>query len=139
MSPIDSDTVRRRLLAMQELVAHLDSLGQVNRDDLEDNLGLRLQVSMALAQLVTLATEVNSHVVTATLGRAPADQRSSFAAMTEAGWIERELARSLRDSPGLRNVVLHEYVRVDLDIVAQAIPMAVTGFGEYIRQVARKL
>lgn len=39
MSPIDSDTVRRRLLAMQELVAHLDSLGQVNRDDLEDNLG----------------------------------------------------------------------------------------------------
>lgn len=139
MTPVDAATVRRRLLAMGELVGHLKGIGQPSSADLESDLGLRLQVSMALAQLITLAAEINAHVVTRVTGAAPLDMRDSFMRMAAAGWIDRELAQELRRSPGLRNVLLHEYVRVDLDIVAAAVPRAVEQYGQYVREVAHHL
>lgn len=135
---VDIDRVRARLVAVRELLDHLRSLGAVTPDRLEDDFGLRLQVERVLSQVITLATEVNSHVAARELGRAPSDLRSSFAAMAEAGWIDHTLAARLRDSTGLRNVLVHEYVEVDLAVVAAAVPATLEGYGEYVRQVAQR-
>jgi Uncharacterized conserved protein len=50
------------------------------------------------------------------LGRAPADYRTSFALAQEAGALEPELVTRLQASVGLRNVLTHEYVDIDLGI-----------------------
>lgn len=78
-------------------------------------------------------------MVSRELTRPPADLRESFEEMVEAGWLSEELAGRLKDSPGLRNVLVHEYVRIDLTIVASAVPMALDGFGEYVRAIASRL
>lgn len=136
---VDIDRVRARLVAMRELLDHLRSLGPITADLLDEEFGVRLQVERVLSQVITLAIEVNSHVAARELGRAPSDLRSSFAAMAEAGWIDRSLASALRDSTGLRNVLVHEYVEVDLAVVAASVPEELDGYGAYIRQVAQRL
>jgi len=40
---------------------------------------------------------------------------------------------------GLRNILTHEYVDIDLGIVAQAVPRAREFFTDYVRAVARSL
>ena len=40
---------------------------------------------------------------------------------------------------GLRNVLVHEYARVDLARVAGAVPVAASDLAEFVRQVARWL
>lgn len=136
---VDVDRVRARLVAMRELLDHLGSLGQISADLLEQDFGVRLQVERVLSQVITLASEINAHVVARETGRAPADLRSSFTATADAGWIERALAAGLRDSTGLRNILVHGYVEVDLAIVAAAVPETLDGYGAYIRQVAQRL
>ena len=136
---VDTDRLQARLLSMRQLIGHLEGIGPVTAERLSDDFGLRLQVERALSQVVTLATEINLHVVSRELTRPPADLRESFEEMVEAGWLSEELAGRLKDSPGLRNVLLHEYVRIDLTIVASAVPMAVDGFGEYVRAIASRL
>ncbi len=136
---VDRDRIRARLQAMRRLLDHLGSLGTVTPEQLDGDFAVRLQVERALSQVVTLATEINSHVVSRELGRAPTDLRGSFTDMAEAGWLDAELARNLRSSSGLRNVLVHEYVEVDLGIVAAAVPMALESFGAYLRAVAARL
>lgn len=136
---VDIDSVRARLVTMRRLLDHLVALGPVTRERLERDFAVQLQVERVLTQVVTLATEVNSHVSVRVSGRAPADLRSSFRELADAGWIDRELAVRLQDSTGLRNVLTHEYVSVDLGIVASAVPLVVEGYCEYIRQVAGRL
>jgi uncharacterized protein YutE (UPF0331/DUF86 family) len=53
--------------------------------------------------------------------------------------VPEELAARLAPSAGLRNILTHEYVAVDLRIVSAAIPLARTGFDEYVSAVARYL
>jgi len=70
------------------------------------------------------------------VGRAPKDYRSSFDLAQEAGAIQPELVKRLQPSVGLRNVLTHEYVDIDLEIVADAVGSARRDYGDYVRQVA---
>ncbi|WP_286959309.1 MULTISPECIES: type VII toxin-antitoxin system HepT family RNase toxin [Arsenicicoccus] len=132
---LDDQVVVRRLTAIRELVDLLARQGEVSGAQLRDDLVLRLAVERALSQLVDLASDVNSHVVAVAGIAEPTDYRSSFRQAARAGLITDELARRLGPSVGLRDIVIHEYVQVDLDLVARAVPQAASQFDEYVAQV----
>lgn len=67
---------------------------------------------------------------------APVDYRASFALTEEAGALEAGLVVRLQASVGLRNVLTHEYVDIDLDIVAGAVASAGQDYGQYVKQMA---
>lgn len=48
-------------------------------------------------------------------------------------------AAELAPSAGLRNVLVHEYLAIDLRIVANSVPRARVTYGTYARAVARYL
>jgi uncharacterized protein YutE (UPF0331/DUF86 family) len=70
-------------------------------------------------------------------GAPPSDVRSSFTAASAAGLIDDDLAQRLAPSAGLRNVLVHAYVDLDLALLVAAVPLARDQYGEYVRQVAR--
>lgn len=135
---VDAQVVLRRLDAMSELLTHLDHLGITSTEALGD-LGTRLQVERILTQVVNLAGEINAHLATSLLGRAPGDFRQGFDLAANADVITTALAQELKPSVGLRNILTHEYVDVDLEIVLRSIPRALSSFSSYVRSVARFL
>lgn len=55
---------------------------------------------------------------------------------TCAGALEPELADRLAPSAGLRNVFVHGYDEVDLDLLAAGVALAVRDYPRYVVQVA---
>lgn len=55
----------------------------------------------------------------------------------DAGALEAGLVTRLQASVGLRNVLTHEYVDIDLEIVAGAVSSAGQDYGQYVQQMAR--
>ncbi len=49
---------------------------------------------------------------------------------------DAQLAARLSPSAAMRNVLVHVYLEVDYDRVADAVPLTVEWYGEYVRQVA---
>lgn len=138
MSPreFDADVVQARLSLASGLLEDLRGLGAVTAGRLEHDRMLRHAIERILVQLVELSVSINSHVAVTLLGEAPDDYRSSFELVERAGAIHTDLADRLRRSVGLRNVLTHDYMRVDLAIVATAVGMAISDYGAYVRQVA---
>lgn len=138
-SELDAAVVQARLRLMRDLLADLESIGSVTAADLHRDRILRHAVERILGQLVELAASINSHIAATTLDQAPADYRSSFDAAESVGVVPTELCQRLRRSVGLRNVLAHEYVRIDLGLVADAVPAAAQDYGDYVRLLARWL
>lgn len=128
--------VHDRLAEMRLLLDDLDRLPARTGDDLRVDRFLRHVVERVLTQLVETAVAVNGHVGAAILDVAVTDYRSSFDTAARAGAITSDLAVRLKASVGLRNVVVHAYLDVDLEVVAEAIPLARKGYGEYVDQLA---
>ena len=136
MSP-DADVIATRLRLMHELLADLDSVGPLDARRLRDERLTRHAVERILTQLVDLSSSINAHVVSTLTGAAPATYRESFQALAEVHVIDDELASRLAPSAGMRNVLTHEYVDIDLTLVAAAAATARLDFADYIAAVAR--
>jgi uncharacterized protein YutE (UPF0331/DUF86 family) len=136
---VDPDVVQQRLRLMRALLADLDGLGDVAVERLEHDRIVRHAVERILTQLVELAVSVNGHVVAGRAGAAPSTYRESFAAAADVGVLPRELADELAPSAGLRNVLTHEYVAIDLALVARGVVAARSGYARYLTEVARFL
>lgn len=131
--------VELRLTEMGRLLRLLEQVGEVSVERLEAEPLLRAAVERLLSQLVELAVAINGHAASTLLGRGPAGYAESFADAAAAGLVPRELAEELQPSAGMRNVLVHEYLKIDLAVVAEAIPRARSGFDRYVAAVARFL
>jgi uncharacterized protein YutE (UPF0331/DUF86 family) len=56
--------------------------------------------------------------------------------MGEIGVLDPDLAHALAPATGLRNVLVHAYLDLDLDRFVAAVPITRTQFAAYVRQVA---
>ncbi len=89
-----------------------------------------------VSRVVDLSVEVNSHIVAAVSGRGPGDYSESFRMAANAGVFDAEMAAVLVGSVGMRNVIVHHYIQLDLEIVAAAIPKAIEEYRSYVSAVA---
>ncbi|WP_167760967.1 DUF86 domain-containing protein [Geodermatophilus sp. DF01-2] len=134
--PVDVASVQAKLRSLDDLLGALRLVGEVDGGRLGQDVLLRLAVERALTQAVDLVVAVCSHVLAAETATVPTTYRDAVRAAGEHGLIGTELARSLAAAVGLRNILVHEYARADLSIVASAVPVARLDLADFVRQVA---
>lgn len=133
---LDVEVAQRRLRALRELLDRLEELGDLDGGRLRGDWRTKMIVERLLTQVVDYAVQLNTHLIASTGARPPDDYRSSFLRAAELGVIDGELAAQLAPSAGLRNVLIHQYLDVDVDKVAAGARRAGTHYGEYVQQVA---
>jgi uncharacterized protein YutE (UPF0331/DUF86 family) len=70
---------------------------------------------------VEACVDVASHIVSVEEWTPPANSRDTFSTLGRHGVIPADLARRLGGAVGLRNLLVHDYVEVDLDQVAAVV------------------
>ncbi len=141
MSPgsLDREAVGRRLRLISETLESLESLGSVTVQRLRNEPLTRAAAERLLQVVVDLAFDINAHVTVAVLGRSPETGRQSFLDLAECGVLSVDEAAQLAPAAGLRNVLVHHYVGVRLDLVAAAVEEILEQLPNYVTAVARFL
>lgn len=132
----DTDVVARRLRLLRESLDQLATVKGADAEQLAVEPLTRAAAERLIQVVVDLAIDVNSHIAVAELREAPASGAASFELVAKAGAITEDLARRLAPAAGLRNVLVHRYVDIDVLRVASAIEVVVDGFDTYVKQVA---
>lgn len=122
---------------MRKSVGQLDSFGPLDRTRLESDPAAGLVVERVLALLADLAFAINSHVSAALSGDVPQTSAASFGAAAKAGMIDAELATTLAPPDGPHHVLVQLYLDTEPEEIAAVVSAALSGYGEYVRQVAR--
>lgn len=133
---LDPLSVQAKLALVAELVEDFDAVGPVDGSRLHDDRLLRRAVERMLTQVVDLAAAVCSHVVSSRVASPPTSYRGAFDAAASLGLLDEELTASLRRAVGMRNLLVHEYARADLDLVAAAVPQGRDDAAAFVRQVS---
>lgn len=132
---LDPEVVMVRLERIAALLGDLEAVGQPTADRFEREPIPRFAAERILIALVDLAVAANSHVLAAA-DAPPADYRSSFTDLADHGILDRDLAERLAAGAGLRNVLVHLYLDVDVTTVARATRQAPADFTAYRDQLA---
>ena len=65
----------------------------------------------------------------------PSDENDLFSKLNAKRIVSREMAKTLREMRGLRNILIHEYAAVDDELVYSYVKTNVKDFEEFKKQV----
>jgi uncharacterized protein YutE (UPF0331/DUF86 family) len=118
---VDPDVVARRLLAMNEALRELQRPGASDERALAGDAVLRAAVERWLQIAVEACIDVADHVIASEGWTPPESARAAFASLATHGKLPADLAKKLGDAAALRNILVHDYVSVDLRRLAAAV------------------
>ena len=137
MSPLEIATLRRKLSRMVEDLSRLKPLAGLSADDWRADIMRRDAGERRLQTCIEAALGVNAHLLVSLGHPAPADGYQSFLDLADrTGIIPRDLATKLAPSAGLRNRLVHQYDKLDDDLLLQGLRDAVARYPDYIERVS---
>ena len=133
---VDPDLVAAKLVELDDRVqrvrAHRTADDKALATD-RDKLDI---VSFNLMLAVQVCADVASHIIADEAWPAARTLAEGFERLAEHGVLEAATAEAMKKAVGLRNVVAHGYVRIDVPMVHRAAFDGVDDLAAFARQVA---
>lgn len=117
------------------MAAGLEGLGPVRAEDLRGDLRLRWAVERGLLSGLSVVFNVADHILAGAFGIRAETYEESLDLLLARGVISETTRRALAGSGGFRNVLVHEYVRVEVGRVAEALADAPSTFRSFAADV----
>jgi len=118
MSPgeIDVQIVRRHLAALRNALHVLSMRSGVSLEELDTDTEVRWMAERGLQLCAQNVLDIATHIA-ASRGRDVPDYASAIDELGRLGVLTHEFARDFRGVAGLRNVLVHGYLEIDLEVL----------------------
>jgi uncharacterized protein YutE (UPF0331/DUF86 family) len=131
---IDETRVLRLLRSISDDVSVLRRESGADERRREDPIWLR-GVKYTFVTAIEACLDVAQHICATEGWGPPADNGDAVRLLGDHGVLAPALARSIRQAVGFRNVLVHEYIRVNDDIVTDRLK-ALGDLEDFVSQVA---
>lgn len=133
----DRDLVEKKLAFIETCVSDIRRLARPS--DIRTDLKEERFVEHTLQLAIQAALDVASHIASdARLGE-PRTNRELFDLLVRGGFIEGGLLEDLRNMAGFRNILVHGYDDVDLEVVENVATDRLGDLLSFVAAIRRKL
>jgi uncharacterized protein YutE (UPF0331/DUF86 family) len=116
-----SERARAKAVEVRRLCAELRSIAPGSLEAYRDDLLVKAACERYSERIVEACTDLAFMVIKGQGLRAPEDDKEAFSVLADDGVIGPELCERMREAKGMRNILAHQYARVDDRIVFEAI------------------
>lgn len=118
---VDGETVKRRLLKLEQYLRLLRELSKVSLDEYMKDQILQDSAERNLQLAAQVCIDIGNHVIADRGYRAPYGYGDIFSVLMEEGLLPMELAGTMRQIAGFRNILVHDYLEIDSKIVYESL------------------
>ena len=110
------------------------TLGTFLKDiDIQESILFNIQ--MAVQNCIDIA----AHIISDEGFGVPGSTNEMFYLLEENGYLDNEITEKMVKAVGLRNLVVHEYSKIDLERIFEVAQKDITDLNEYLRCIFNKL
>lgn len=115
---VEQDVIERILVHLEEYIRDLDEIKLKHTlADFKNNKVIRRYTERTMQIAVEACLDLASHIISYSGFREPKDNKDCFQVLQENGIIFPELADRLKRMAQFRNVVVHDYIKINPEIV----------------------
>jgi uncharacterized protein YutE (UPF0331/DUF86 family) len=96
-------------------------------------------ISTNIVRAIQLTVDVCTMILSRTSLNIPGEMGQLFAGLSQLGWLSAETALKLKKMIGLRNIMIHEYEKIDWVIVFHVTENCLGDIKAFVREVSAKL
>jgi uncharacterized protein YutE (UPF0331/DUF86 family)/predicted nucleotidyltransferase len=136
---VDHAGVVRRLDDLNAAIGHLQAADAADEASLRSQALLRAATERWMQIAIESCIDLAFHVLADRGLPAPPSGRAAFGALAMQGVLEVALAERLGNAVSMRNVLVHDYVAVDLSILARAVREDLVDLESFASAIGRLL
>src|SRR6056297_354926 len=109
-----------------------------NVEKLKNNYDLQDIIALNLQRAVQISVDIATHVIANSNERVPSTMGECFEYLGNLDIINSSLAKNLKGAVGFRNISVHEYQKIDWEIVYTIITENLDDFRKYSKNIVNK-
>ena len=136
---IDKMVVEKKLQELNRYLIELEVVGKISWDELNDSLAKQWQICHGLQLCIQTLIDIGNHILAALGENQVEDYADIIDKLGGKNIIPLEFSRSIRGMAGLRNLLVHEYARLDLTKIYSVLQNRLGDFHRYMEYIKRYL
>lgn len=132
------DVIENKISAVKKYLTILEDYKKYSKKDLVSNIIVQGAVERFLYLVCQASIDLADAIVAYKKFRKPTALRESFDILQEEKVIPIDLAEKLVDMVGFRNVIAHDYAKVDYDVVYDVLQNQLQDILEFIEIIENK-
>ena len=129
--------IENKISAVKKYLKILTRYNKYSRQEIEDNLDIRGAVERYLYLAVQATIDLADSVIAYKKFRKPSTMSESFHILQEEQIIPIELADKMVKMTGFRNIIAHDYEKINYDIVYDVLQNRLKDIEEFIEIISR--
>lgn len=139
MSPTDRATLLKKLEYLRRTLEELAPYRNLPQEKFLGSLTHRRIVERLLQLAIESVIDCSRLIVVLEDWRGIRDEREAWLVMGERGVLPEGLAERLREAKGFRNILVHEYIDLNPQLVYENLQQGYGNLGEFARAMAAYL
>ena len=136
---IDRELIEEHLQKMEEALAKLTMYQDLSPEVLNSDLGLQWILEKGLQVLIQNLLDIGAHVLAGGFKNDWDDYSQIIRKLAVHGVIPSAFADKIKGMAGLRNILVHDYLRVDLEKLIEFVQFRLEDFLVFMRLVREYL
>lgn len=138
-SGVDKLLVSAKLESLRRALARVRQRTPANAAGLAADIDAQDIVSLNLQRAVQISVDIAYHLAADTDSAEPATMADAFAVLRDAGVIDHAIAEAMRRAVGFRNIAVHQYEKMDWQIVFDVATKRIEDLEAFARAVSNRL
>lgn len=128
---IDKKVIEEKLISLNRCLDRIKLHTPATVEALQTDFDAQDIISLNLQRAVQISVDIAAHILTEQLHEQTSTMAETFLALSKHGLLDSHLASRLAKAVGFRNIAVHEYDTLDMNILYSIITNEISCFYEY--------
>ena len=134
---IDTKVIDEKLLSLNRCLSRIKLHTPACVETLQNDFDTQDIINLNLQRAVQISVDIAAHILAEQLHEQAPTMAETFLTLSKYGVLESRLASSLAKAVGFRNIAVHEYDTLDVNILYSIITKEIGCFYEFSDTVLR--
>lgn len=135
---INKDTIKAKLNIIRENLLKIKNILELSDVELKGDDLSRSAMERYFQLMVDAAVGINEHIISEEKLEVPSDYFQTFSILGKVGILPHEFSQKIAPSVGLRNQLVHQYEKIDIDKMLKDIRNNVQDYDQYIGHIIKR-
>jgi uncharacterized protein YutE (UPF0331/DUF86 family) len=114
---IDKSLILRKISEIETCKSQLGEFSNITTKEYKENWKIQRIVERTLQMMIEICVDISNHIISEEKMRVPVSYADTFKILHEDSVIDSELLDIMEKMAKFRNIVVHQYEEVDVEIV----------------------
>jgi len=134
-----SDVILMKLESLNRIVVRLQAYQGITASQLVSDVDKQDIIMLNLERAVQVSTDIATIWCSRMLKQTPTSGGDAYQILARENVLGAELAEHMRKSVGFRNLAVHEYTKIDYEVVSFLVNHRLADFREFARTILNAL